>query len=336
MDITAFQRQVETGRVPPLALVHGSDVQALDDVLALVTRALFPEPSLASLGREVLDARETSPDAIVRSALTLPLGVSTRLVAVRHCQGLGAKGGEAVRDYAASPAPTTCLLLLADEPLAADRDRKAHWLLGAVPASATIELPLRRGRALQDWLRQRAATEGYTLTEEAARLLVQWTGDDPVSLLAEVRKAALAGGPDNVAVGAKEVTAVVGEHRVSGVFDLTRAVEQQDLAQALVTLDRLLASEEPMFVLTVLARELRRAWTVREWTREGIAPDQIARNLRVPPRVAEAIVARTRGAAGARLPRQLQRCWEVERRLKSGGAARAELTALVADLCAGA
>ena len=336
MDIAAFQRQVETGRVPPLALVHGSDVQALDDVLALVTRALFPEPSLASLGREVLDARETSPDAIVRSALTLPLGVSTRLVAVRHCQGLGAKGGEAVRDYAASPAPTTCLLLLADEPLTADRDRKAHWLLGAVPASATIELPLRRGRALQEWLRQRAATEGYTLTEEAARLLVQWTGDDPVSLLAELRKAALAGGPDNVAVGAKEVTAVVGEHRVSGVFDLTRAVEQQDLAQALVTLDRLLASEEPMFVLTVLARELRRAWTVREWTREGIAPDQIARNLRVPPRVAEAIVARTRGAAGARLPRQLQRCWEVERRLKSGGAARAELTALVADLCAGA
>jgi DNA polymerase III subunit delta len=336
VDVTAFQRQVETGRVPPLALVHGADVQTLDDMLALVTRALFPDPALASLGREVLDARETPPEVIVRSALTLPMGVSTRLVAVRHCQALAAKGGDAVRDYAASPAPTTCLLLLADEPLTGDRDRKSHWLLGAVPAGAVVELPVRRGRALQEWLRQRAATEGYTVSEEAARLLVQWTGDDPVALLAELRKAALAGGPDNVAVGAKEVTAVVGEHRVSGVFDLTRAVEQQDVAQALVTLDRLLASEEPMLILSLLARELRRAWTVREWTRGGIAPDQIARNLRVPPRVAEALVARTRGAAGGRLPRQLERCWEVERRLKSGGAARAELTALVAELCAGA
>ena len=52
-------RQVETGQVPPLALVHGPDVQALDDALAVVTRVLFPDVALAALGREVLDARET-------------------------------------------------------------------------------------------------------------------------------------------------------------------------------------------------------------------------------------------------------------------------------------
>jgi len=328
-------RQVETGQVPPLALVHGPDVQALDDALAVVTRVLFPDVALAALGREVLDARETPAETIVRAALTLPLGVSTRLVAVRHCQTLPAKGAEPLREYATRPAPTTCLLLLADESLSAERDRKAHWLLDAIPSAAVIELPVRRGRALQDWLRQRAAAEGYTVSEAAARLLVQWTGDDAVSLLAELRKAALAGGPENVTVGEKEVTAVVGEHRVSGVFDLTRAVEQRDVAGALVTLDRLLASEEPMLLLSLLAREVRRAWTVREWSRRGQAPDQIARSLRIPPRVAEAIVARTRGVAGERLPRQLERCWEVERRLKSGGEAHAELTALVAELCAG-
>jgi DNA polymerase-3 subunit delta len=321
--------------VPALALVHGPDGQALDDALAAVTRVLFPDAGLTALGREVFDARETSAETIVRAALTLPLGVSTRLVVVRHCQALAVKGADALREYVARPAPTTCLLLLADESLMGERDRKPHWLLDAVPAAAVIELPVRKGRALQEWLRQRAATEGYAVSEEAARLLVQWTGDDAVAVLAELRKAALAGGPENFTVGAKEVTAVVGEHRVSGVFDLTRAVEQRDTAQALVTLDRLLASEEPMLLLTLLARELRRAWTVREWSRRGQAPEQIARMLRVPPRVAEAIVARTRGAAGERLPRQLERCWEVERRLKSGGEARAELTALVAELCAG-
>jgi len=334
VDLVAFVRQVESGRVPPLALIHGPDVQALDDALAAVTRVLFPDATLAALGREVLDARDTPSDVIARAALTMPLGVSMRLVAVRHCQALTAKGAESLREYVTQPSPTSCLLLLADESLAAERDRKAHWLLEAVPAAAIIDLPVRKGRALQDWLRQRAAVEGYTVSEEAARLLVQWSGDDPVTLLAELRKAALAGGPDNVTVGAKEVAAVVGEHRVSGVFDLTRAVEQRDAAAALVTLDRLLASEEPMLLLTLLARELRRAWTVREWSRRGQAPDQIARMLRVPPRVAEAIAARTRGAAGERLPRQLERCWEVEHRLKSGGEPRAELVALVAELCA--
>jgi len=322
--------------VPALAVLHGPDVQALDDALAAVTRALFPDPTLATLGREVYDARETSADTIARAAETFPLGVSTRLVAVRHCQALAAKGNDALRAYLQRPAPSTCLLLLADELLSAERDRKAHWLLDAAPAASVVTLAPLKGTALREWLRQRATTEGYTLTDEAARLLVQWTGDDPVTLLAELRKAALAGGADNVAVGVKEVTAVVGEHRVSGVFDLTRAVEQRDLGTALATLDRLLATEEPMLILTLLARELRRAWTVREWSQRGDDPNQIARMLRIPPRVAETLVARTRGSAGARLPRHLERCWDVERRLKSSGEPRAELTALVAELCAGA
>ena len=336
MDIVTLLKQIDAGRVPPLALVHGPDVQALDDVLAAASRALFADASVAALGREVLDGNETSPDTIALAASTLPLGAPARLVAVRHSQALPVKGSEGLRAYVANPAPTTCLLLLADEPLTGERDRKAHWLLDAVPAAAIVELPVRKGRALQDWVRQRAAAEGYTVTDEAARLLVQWTGDDAVTLLAEIRKAALAGGPDNMSVGAREVGAVVGEHRVSGVFDLTRAVEQRDLAGALTTLDRLLASEEPMLLLALLARELRRAWSVREWSRRGQSPEQIARMLRVPPRVAEALVARAGGAGGARLPRHLERCWEVERRLKSGGEPRAELTALVAELCAGA
>ena len=277
--------------MPAVALLHGPDVQALDDALAAVTRALLPDPTLAALGREVYDARETATDTIARAADTLPFGGGTRLVAVRHCQALPAKDSESLRAYLGRPAPTTCLLLLADELLTAERERKAHWLLDAVPAASVVTLAPLKGPALREWLTRRAAREGYTLTDEAARLLVQWTGDDAVTLLAELRKAALAGGPDNVAVGVKEVTAVVGEHRVSGVFDLTRAVEQRDLGAALATLERLLASEEPMLILSLLARELRRAWTVREWSLRGQAPDQIARMLRVPPRVAETLVA---------------------------------------------
>jgi DNA polymerase III delta subunit len=336
VDVTAFLRHVEAGQVPPLALIHGPDVQALDDALAAVTRALFPDAALAALGREVLDARETSADAIVRTALTLPLGAATRLVVVRHCQALPVKGAEPLREYVARPAPTTCLLLLADESLIGERDRKPHWLLEAIPRPAVVDLPVRKGRALAEWLQKRAAAEGYTITAEAARMLVEWTGDDSVAVLAEVRKAALAGGPDNVAVGAREVAAVVGEHRVSDVFELTRAVERRDLAGALVTLDRLLAGEEPMRILGLLTTTLRRAWRVRELTRAGQGADQIARTLYLHPRVTEALVASTRGAAGERLPRQLERCWEVERRLKSQGEPRAELVALVAELCAGA
>jgi DNA polymerase-3 subunit delta len=118
---------------------------------------------------------------------------------------------------------------------------------------------------------------------------------------------------------------------VAGVFELTRAVERRDVAQALRTLDRLLATEEPMRVLAVLTRDVRLAWTVRVWRERGQPLDQIARTLRLPPAVVDALAA---GGTAERLAADLRRCWEVERRVKSSGEPRAELTALVAQLCA--
>jgi len=212
-------------------------------------------------------------------------------------------------------------------------DRRDHWLLGAMPASAIVSLPVREGRSAESWLRPRAAAEGLTISDEAARLLVQWVGDDSASLLGEARKAALAGGGDNTAVGVKEVTAVVGEHRMSGVFDLTRAVQRRDVGLALRTLDRLLATEEAVRLLALLTADVRATITVADLAGRGQTVEQIARVVRKPGPVVDAIARGPGAAPSAVLARRLERCWEAERRVKSSGEPNAELTALVVDLC---
>jgi DNA polymerase-3 subunit delta len=332
VDYQGFLRLAERGEIPPVLLLHGADAQLLDDALDLLTRRLFPDAATAALGREVLDGRETTGQAVVNAALTLPLMTGLRLVVVRHAQAVPARHAEVLAAYARDPNPATRLVLTAGEELRASRERRAvHWLLGAVPAAAVVDLPVRQGRELVAWLRQRAAVEGLQVSEEAARLLVEWVGEETVTLLGEARKAALAGGAENRAVGVREVTAIVGEHRMSGVFELTRAVERRDLATALRTLDRLLATEEPMRLLSLLTRDVRRAWSVTAMRDRGRSPDQIARALRVPPGVVETLA---RGGPAAALAQKLERCWEVERRVKSSGEPRAELAALVAGLCA--
>jgi DNA polymerase-3 subunit delta len=335
VEYTAFLQAAERGRPPAVALLHGGEDQLLDDALTLVAQGLFADASERALGREVLEGDAVSVETVVRSAMTLPFMTKWRLVVVRRAQALNAKGAEALSAYARDPNPTTCLLLLADESLAASRERRSdHWLLNALPAAAVVTLPLRKGRALEDWLKQRAAAEGLTVSDEAARLLLQWVGEDGARLLGEARKAALVGGPAHRAVGVNEVTAVVGEHRVSDVFELTRAVERRDLGQALRTLDRLLATEEPVFLLALLTRNVRVALTVRDLAAAGQTAEQIARAVRpTPPPVVQAIMTRVGGSGGDALPRQLVRCWEAEWRCKSGGQPRAELTALVTELC---
>lgn len=335
MDYAAFVRDAARGTVPAVALLHGADVLRLDDALAAATHGLFPDAGTVTLGRELADARETPLEAVLRSAQTLPFMTPTRLIAVRHCQDVPVKAADLLAAYVRDPNPTTRLLLLADAPLGAVRDRREHWLLRTVPPAAIVELRERHGRALEDWLRARAAAEGLTVDEEAARLLVQWVGEESAVLLSEARKAALAGGADNRSVGTAEVSAIVGEHRVSDVFDLTGAIEERQGALALKTLDRLLGTEEPLALLALLTRAARTAWTIREWRGHGQSIEQIARAIRRPPRVVETIARGVETLDAGALPRRLARCWEVERRLKSGGDARTELTGLVAELCAG-
>ena len=335
MDYAAFLQAAQRGRPPALALLHGPDDQLLDDALAVVLQGLFTDASELALGREALEGGEVSVETVVRSAMTLPFMTSRRVVTVRRAQALPARGAETLTAYARDPSPTTCLLLLADEALGASRERRSdHWLLGALPPAAIVALPLRKGRAMEDWLKQRAAADGLVVTDDAARQLVQWVGEDGARLLGETRKAALLGGPENRKVSAAEVAQIVGEHRVSDVFELTRAVERRDTRLALLTLDRLLATEEPVFLLALLTRNVRQALTVRDLAATGQSAVEIARAVRpTPPPVVEAIMARVARVAGAELTWQLARCWEAEWRCKSGGQPRAELTALVADLC---
>jgi DNA polymerase-3 subunit delta len=335
VDYAAFVRDAARGTVPAVALLHGADVQRLDDALAAATQGLFPDAGTLTLGREIADARETPLEAVLRSAQTLPFMTPARLIAVRHCQDVPVKAADLLAAYVRDPNPTTRLLLLADAPLGATRDRREHWLLRTVPPAATVELREQRDRALEDWLRARAAAEGLTVDEEAARLLVQWVGGESAVLLSEARKAALAGGADNRSVGATEVGAIVGEHRVRDVFELANAIEGRESGLALTTVDRLLGTEEPMALLGLLTREVRTAWTVREWRARGQSIEQTARAVRRPLRVVETIARGMAMLDEAALRRRLARCWEVERRLKSGGDAGTELAALVAELCAG-
>lgn len=334
MEHGAFLDAVTRGEVPRVVLLHGRDAQLLEDTLMAVSHALGLGAS--SLDREVLDAQTHDPAAAVRAARTLPWAARLRLVAVRRCQLWPARAGELLRDYLADPSPASCLLLLADEPLGPSRERRsAHWLLSVVPADAVVELPVRRGRALEDWLRRRAAAEGLTVSEEAARLLVQWVGEDGAALLAEVRKAALAGGPDGRTVGVAEVSTVVGEHRVHALWELIAAVERRELGAALRLLDRLLVTEDPLVVLAALTRTVRMLWAIREWHAQGQSVERMARALGRPPRAVEILRGAVAAGSFDRFQGLLRRCWEVERCLKSGGRARAELTALVAELAAG-
>jgi DNA polymerase-3 subunit delta len=329
VDYAGFVKAADSGRVPPVALLHGPEPFLLEDAVARLTRAFFPGQAELALVREILDARTAGAEGIVQSALMLPWLGDRRLVVARGIEALAARSAEALAGYIKNPNPSTALVLVAEAPL-----EPGHWLVRLVPPGGVVAAPVPTGRALTSWLRAHARAGGYDLEEEAAMLLVEFSGDDLTQLVGEVEKAALAGGPENRRVTATEVRAVVGEHRLRHVFDLTRALSARDAAAALALLESLLnAGEEPLAVLGMLSREARDTWQAAGALRAGRPPEEVVRGLRRPPAAASALLERARSLSPGTAARYVARCWEVERRLKLGGAPRPELTLLVADLC---
>ena len=308
MQYSAWLRQLEQGQVAPVVLLNGPDTFLVEEAVGRLTRVVCPDPALLAMSREVLEARDVGAEGIVRAAETLPWGAPRRLVIVRGVEALGPRQAEPLIEYLRAPNPSTVLALSVLLPIVG-----SHWIAKAVsaaspalsptlspalsPALSVVELPQLTGRALATWLRAHASAEGFELSDEAAQLLITLVGDDPAALAGEVVKAAIGGGADNRRVGVAEVRAVVGEHRMREVFELTRAVEQKDVGLALPLLERLLAGgEEPMRILAILSGQARR-----------------------PPSLTASV--------------RLARCWQAERRLKLGGPPRPELVLLVADLC---
>jgi DNA polymerase-3 subunit delta len=327
MDYGGFLWEVERGRVPPVALLHGDEPRLLEDALQKVSRTMFSDPSLLALNREVFDGGEAAVDEIVRAALTLPSLAPARLVAVKRAQGLPAKAARALVEYARDPSPYTRLVLLAGEPLDA-----GHWLLKALPPASVIRVPRLTGRGLLAWLQARAREEGFELTDGAAQLLVRWVGEDLTALSGEMEKALLFAGAGSITE--EHIQTVVGEHRVLKTFELTDAVERGEIGPALALLESLLASgEEPLAILGTLARQVRTTWQVGQWRRQGKTVEEIASLLRRPAFAVQALSPRSASLPAGDLSHALRRCWEVEGKLKSGGRPRAELTVLVADLC---
>ena len=243
MDYGSFLKAADSGQVPPVVLLHGAEPLLLEDAVTRVTRGLFPIASDLSLSREIFEAKDAGAERIVQAALMLPWTPGRRLVVVKGADAAGTRQDERepLAAYLRTPNPSTVLVLLAAQSLTA-----SHWLMPLVPRTAVVPVVAPAAGQLTAWVRTRARDDGFDLAPDAAALLVELCGDDLAQLRGEIEKAALAGGPDNHVVSVAAVRAVVGEHRLRHIFDLTDALARRDTGAALACCESLLnAGEDP-------------------------------------------------------------------------------------------
>ena len=190
------------------------------DAVAKRLRARLQKLGDLSFNYDEFNGETAEGESIVAACNTIPFASPVRMVRVKDADKLKKADSEALVAYLQSPNDSTVLLLEAEKLAKTTRLYKA---VAAFGKNAIIDCAAPKRAELPRLVRSMAVGHGITITDGAARLLVELAGEDTVRLDAELGKIALAH------VGSDAVT----EHEVSGLVARTTEVKPWDFLDAM-------------------------------------------------------------------------------------------------------
>ena len=134
--------------------------------------------------------------------------------------------------------------------------RRDNPLLRQVISHVEVRaFPLLRGQELAAWIRQRVASVGATISEQAIKLLAEYVGGDLWIMSGEVEKLALYSEGEDI--NEEAVRLLVGRSREASIFDMVDGVLEGKASAALQGLRRLLqGGADASYVIVMLATQL--------------------------------------------------------------------------------
>ena len=329
------------------------DFSRAEELARLRSKLAGGDPAMAQLNTSFLDGRRLSLGELRHACDTIPFMADRRLVIVqglltRLAPGGRGKGPESAQDGGASGKREFLKDLAAYLPTLPTTTRLIFVEDKALPAShpilklAKAEEKKQRGfsrifkrpkdRELPHWIQQRARSKGGSLSREATTMLAALVGNDLRLLDQEIDKLLLY--TDGQQVDAEDVRTLVSRARQMSIFDLVDCVGRRQTDRALRLLHHMLDDgEAPLYLLAMLARQVRILIQVSELRGQGLDQKEMAGRLKLHPYVVEKGLAQARNFSMAQLEAAHQRLVDTDWAIKTGEIEDTlALDLLVADL----
>lgn len=320
-------------------ILHGEDEFSRSEELAKLRAKLAAgDPAMASLNTIVLDGSRVTLSELRHACDTIPFMADRRLVIVhgllsRLAAGRGSKSSAIPEDEEPAWKRTLVKELAAYLPALPPTTRLVFAESTALPASHSILklaktegekrrafvklFPLPKDRDLAGWIRQRVRGKGGSISAEAAELLATLVGRDLRLLDQELDKLLLYTDQESIQTG--DVRTLVSQAREANIFDLMDSIGHRQAQSALQLLHRLLdAGEAPLYLLAMLARQVRILIQVSELRKQGLSAAEVAVQLTLHPYVAEKGLEQARNFDMAELEAAHRRLVATDLALKTG------------------
>ena len=292
---------------PVYALVGGDaflQLQKLRDVLGQLP---------ADAQRADIDGERAELAEVLDELRSFAMFGGGKVVVVRNADDFVSRFREQLEDYVAQPSDSATLILRLESLPSNQRIYKAIAKVGAIES---CEPP----KDLSRWVVQHAKTaHDVTISPEAAKLLVDYVGNDLGRLDTELAKLALQ--CDAGKIGPEDVTCGVAFQRERQMWDMTNELACGRTSEALHKWRQLVAldSSAEFRAVTWLGMWLENVRKALAMKRQGVPAFTIAQQLRLWPREIQQPFFQTADALGeAGAARATDLLADVDLRSKSG------------------
>jgi len=261
----------------PIDVIVGEEKSLVDaECEKLLEKLLEPQQRVTGLFNA--DPAEVSATEVLDELRTLPFLTERRVVLVKGADKFVSENRELLEKYFDNPCPTGILILTVSSWSAQTRLAKR---LPAVGKLLSVAKP-RREQLPQRLVQYASDAHEKNLTEAAAELLIELSGDELVRLYGEVDKLALFAHNEK-SITEQHIELLIGHNRIFGVFAVIDAVIAGNIAQAIYRLRTMFAEDKTAeyTVVGAFAFHFRRMFGAKVLLENGVGSAEIASRLRI-------------------------------------------------------
>jgi DNA polymerase-3 subunit delta len=278
MKAQDFFHKLEKGMILPLYYFYGTERGLIDEALDRVE-----EKAIAPLTRDfnlkIFRAKEDPEGTILDSLQVFPVRSPRTLIVIHQADSISRKDPSPYLEYFSNPNPLTCLVFVGEKV-----DLRTKFFQALEKKGAAVAFYPLQEKELVRWIHWQAEQLGYRLTPEAVSVLVDRVGTDTQELKPELQKLSLSPGEKRFK-GEEDVLALTGDNRIENPFELPLAVGRLKFGDMLYLLRKnLQQGEPPLFLFSLIVRQLRLLRRAGELLAEGGSRKEIETRLRILPR----------------------------------------------------
>lgn len=305
-----LQKELAAGKFHKIYLFFGEETYLKREYKNKIKNACIDDEDTINFNQ--YEGKNVNPREIIDLSQTLPFFAEHRLIILENT-GFFKKSSDELAEYAAEIPDTSILLFVETEV-----DKRTKLYKAVKKYGKIVEFPRQSEKILEKWVLSRIKKENCQVTKAAVTLFLQKTGADMENIASELEKL-ICYTIDKESITEDDVIQICTEQTSSRIFEMIRAIGEQNQKKALdLYYDLLTLKEPPLRILALISRQFWLLYQVKELTKLNRGRDDIAKLTGLHGFVVNQYISQSKGFKTSVLKDAVQHCVDTEESIKKG------------------